>query len=126
MEAAGAARIAFNPLTPAFVAKALARVAEAEGLPLAPDAAKVLAERCAGDLRAALDALQLAAAGAPAPPPSKKVAPAGCLLYLCGRSSGAVHAGAGALRPLMKRADACSEFGLCSYVSCALVARMSF
>ena len=76
MEAAGAARIAFNSLTPTFVAKALARVAEAEGLPLAPDAAKALAERCAGDLRAALEALQLAAAGAPAPPPSKKVMPA--------------------------------------------------
>ena len=109
MEAAGAARIAFNPLTPAFVAKALARVAEAEGLPLAPDAAKVLAERCAGDLRAALDALQLAAAGAPAPLPSKKVAPAGCLLHLCGRSSGAVFPDTDALRLQMKRVDASFE-----------------
>ena len=109
MEAAGAARIAFNPLTPAFVAKALARVAEAEGLPLAPDAAKVLAERCAGDLRAALDALQLAAAGAPAPPPSRKVAPAACLLKLHGRWSGAVSAGAGVQRPRVK-VDASTDF----------------
>ena len=82
MDAAGAARITFNPLTPSFAVKALARVAEAEGLPLAPEAAKALAERCTGDLRAALEALQLAAAGAPAPPPPKKVAPAGCVPHL--------------------------------------------
>ena len=109
MEAAGAARIAFNPLTPAFAAKALAGVAAAEGLPLAPDAAKVLAERCAGDLRAALDALQLAAAGAPAPPPSRKVAPAACVLKLHGRWSGAVSAGAGVQRPRVK-VDASTDF----------------
>lgn len=72
VEAAGAARIAFNPLTPAFAAKALMRAAEAEGLPLAPEAARVLAERSAGDLRAAMEALQLAAAGTPLPPPPQK------------------------------------------------------
>ena len=72
VEAAGAARIAFNPLTPAFAAKALMRAAEADGLPLAPDAARVLAERSAGDLRAAMEALQLAAAGATLPQPPQK------------------------------------------------------
>jgi len=73
VEAAGAARIAFNPLAPAYAAKALARAAEAEALPLAPEAARGLAERAAGDLRAALEALQLAAAGAPAPAPRPRV-----------------------------------------------------
>jgi len=48
VEAAGAARIAFNPLAPAYAAKALAR-------------------------GAALEALQLAAAGAPAPAPRPRV-----------------------------------------------------
>ncbi len=72
VEAAGAARIAFNPLTPAFAAKALTRAAEAEGLPLAPEAARALAERSAGDLRAAMEALQLAAAGTALPPPPQK------------------------------------------------------
>ncbi|KAK9832070.1 hypothetical protein WJX81_003996 [Elliptochloris bilobata] len=110
--AAGAVRIAFNPLTPAFVAKALARVAEAEGLPLAPEAAKALAERCAGDLRAAMEALQLAATGAPPPPPQRKATGARGKSRSRGKAKAEGSAGEAAFTALLRVADGGRDIGL--------------
>ena len=63
LEEAGAAHIAFNPATKAEVAKALLRVAAAEGAPLTQAAAAAVAEAAHGDIRAAVTALQMRLAG---------------------------------------------------------------
>ena len=63
LEEAGAAHIAFNPATKAEVAKALLRVAAAEGATLTQAAAATVAEAAHGDIRAAVTALQMRLAG---------------------------------------------------------------
>ena len=74
---AGAVHVAFNALADTFMVKALQRLAEQEGLPLAKPDAKALAERSAGDLSHAVEMLQLACAGkaghAPPRAPAAKV-----------------------------------------------------
>ena len=63
LEEAGAAHIAFNPVTKAEVAKALLRIAAAEAAPLTQAAAAALADAAAGDIRAAVTALQMRMGG---------------------------------------------------------------
>ncbi|KXZ44240.1 hypothetical protein GPECTOR_70g470 [Gonium pectorale] len=62
LNAAGALTISFNAITANNIAKLLLRVAAAEGLQLSPAAAVGLAEAADGDVRAALQALQMDAA----------------------------------------------------------------
>lgn len=62
LSSAGAVPIAFNPVTANNVAKLLLRVAAQEGLVLAPAVALGLAEAADGDVRNALQSLQMAAA----------------------------------------------------------------
>ncbi|GLC50834.1 hypothetical protein PLESTB_000437100 [Pleodorina starrii] len=59
LQSAGAVTIGFNPVTANNIAKLLMRVAAAEGLDLAPAAAVGLAEAADGDVRSALQALQM-------------------------------------------------------------------
>ncbi|KAG2433546.1 hypothetical protein HYH02_012663 [Chlamydomonas schloesseri] len=59
LDAAGAHTISFNPVTANNIAKLLLRVAAAEGLELAPAAAVGLAEAADGDVRSALQSLQM-------------------------------------------------------------------
>jgi hypothetical protein len=63
LEAAGAAFIAFNPLTPPMIARALGRIAEAEGLAPPPQLLAAISEAAAGDLRSAVVTLQLQCGG---------------------------------------------------------------
>lgn len=72
LDAAGAAQIACNPITDNNVAKALARVAGEEGMPLAKEQALAVARQAAGDLRNALEALQLLCTGQQPLPPQPK------------------------------------------------------
>ncbi|GLI69259.1 hypothetical protein VaNZ11_013841, partial [Volvox africanus] len=59
LQSAGATTISFNPVTSNNIAKLLMRVAAAEGLELSPPAAVGLAEAADGDVRSALQALQM-------------------------------------------------------------------
>ncbi|GIL86706.1 hypothetical protein Vretimale_19803 [Volvox reticuliferus] len=59
LQSAGATTISFNPVTANNIAKLLMRVAAAEGLELSPAAAVGLAEAADGDVRSALQALQM-------------------------------------------------------------------
>ena len=63
LEAVGVAHISCNPVTANNAAKALLRVAEAERMPLAKEQAHSLAEAANGDLRNALEMLQLLSVG---------------------------------------------------------------
>ncbi len=63
LEGAGVARIACNPITANNAAKALLRMAEAERMPLSKEQAHSLAEAANGDLRNALEMLQLLSLG---------------------------------------------------------------
>ncbi|BDA49102.1 Cell cycle checkpoint protein RAD17 [Coccomyxa sp. Obi] len=68
----GVAQISCNPITDNNAAKALQRVAAAEGMPLSKEQALSIAHNAAGDLRSALDMLQLLCTGVqPLPPQSK-------------------------------------------------------
>ena len=79
MTSAGAVHMALNSLADTFMAKALQRLAEQQGLTLGKPDAKSLAERCGGDLSHAIEMLQLVSAGQPcgSPPrlPAAKVPP---------------------------------------------------
>ncbi|EFJ42812.1 hypothetical protein VOLCADRAFT_107059 [Volvox carteri f. nagariensis] len=59
LQAAGATAISFNPVTANNIAKLLMRVAAAEGHELMPATAMGLAEAADGDVRSALQALQM-------------------------------------------------------------------
>jgi hypothetical protein len=59
VQAAGAGQISFNPLTVPNVAKALINIANAEKVPLSVEAANAIATAAAGDLRNAVNNLQL-------------------------------------------------------------------
>ena len=63
MEAAGALVLAFNPATQARLAKALAAVARAEGIDVAPARLAEIAAASQGDVRCAIGTLQLMASG---------------------------------------------------------------
>ena len=67
--------VSLNPVTSAAVCKRLQAVAAAEGVALGTDDAKRVAEGCSGDLRTALETLQILCCGkamkAPAAPASK-------------------------------------------------------
>ena len=63
MEAAGALVLAFNPATQAKLAKALAAVARAEGIDVAPARLAEIAAASQGDVRCAIGTLQLMASG---------------------------------------------------------------
>ena len=63
MEAAGALVLAFNPATQAKLAKALAAVARAEGIDVAPARLTEIAAASEGDVRCAVGTLQLMASG---------------------------------------------------------------
>ena len=63
MEAAGALVLAFNPATQAKLAKALAAVARAEGIDVAPARLAEIAAASEGDIRCAIGTLQLMASG---------------------------------------------------------------
>jgi cell cycle checkpoint protein len=64
LEDAGAAHIAVNPATKSELAKAVMRIAVAEGAPVTQAAAGALVESARGDIRAAVAALQMRLAGA--------------------------------------------------------------
>ena len=63
LEATGVAHINCNPITANNAAKALLRVAEAEQMPLSKEQAQSIAEAASGDLRNAMEMLQLLALG---------------------------------------------------------------
>lgn len=63
IEAAGAHQVCLNPVTTAAMVKRISAVAAAERVPLAPADAKALAESAGGDLRNALETLQLLCGG---------------------------------------------------------------
>ena len=63
LEATGVAHISCNPITANNAAKALLRVAEAEQMPLSKKQAQSIAEAASGDLRNAMEMLQLLALG---------------------------------------------------------------
>ena len=65
LEATGVAHISCNPITANNAAKALLRVAEAEQMPLSKEQAQSIAEAASGDLRNAMEMLQLLALGHP-------------------------------------------------------------
>ena len=88
LEAAGVAHIACNPITANNAAKALLRVAEAERMPLSKEQAHSLAEAANGDLRNALEMLQLLSAGqdpTQAAPKTQKVTLSSCNISTIGR-----------------------------------------
>ncbi len=73
LDAAGAAAVSLNPLTALNILKALRAALAAEGRALPDAVVTAVAERAAGDLRAALGALQFLATGAAAAaPPAPK------------------------------------------------------
>jgi DNA polymerase III delta prime subunit len=59
LEAAGATYINFNPITASTITKALQDIAAKEGFALDPDTADAIAQAAAGDLRNAIQSLQL-------------------------------------------------------------------
>ena len=59
VEEAGAMHVSLNPVTSAAVCKRILAVAEAEGVSLGAADAKRIAEGCSGDLRTALETLQI-------------------------------------------------------------------
>ena len=63
LEATGVAHISCNPVTANNAAKALLGVAQAERMPLSKEQAHGLAEAANGDLRNALEMLQLLSMG---------------------------------------------------------------
>lgn len=63
LEAVGVAHISCNPITANNAAKALLTVAEAESMPLSKDQAQSIADAANGDLRNALEMLQLLSVG---------------------------------------------------------------
>lgn len=63
IEAAGAQHVSLNPVTSTAMLKRISAVAAAERVALAPADAKALAESAAGDLRNALETLQLLCGG---------------------------------------------------------------
>lgn len=65
IDAAGATHITFNPVTKPNIEKALKTIAGATGLQLDADLLSRTADGASGDLRNAVEALQLAAAGVP-------------------------------------------------------------
>ena len=75
VEEAGAMHVSLNPVTSAGVCKRLLAAAAAEGVALGTDDAKRVAEGCGGDLRTALETLQILCCGKamkmPAAPASK-------------------------------------------------------
>lgn len=78
LEATGAALFSFNPATATALSKLLLKVAEAEGRALSMEAASGLAQVADGDIRNALQTLQVffgaaPPAAQPAAAPAKKV-----------------------------------------------------
>ncbi len=65
IDAAGASRISFNPLTKPNIDKALQQISVEVGLRLPAESLISIAEGANGDLRNAVETLQLAAAGVP-------------------------------------------------------------
>lgn len=63
IEAAGCLQVALNPITTAAMVKRISAVAVAERITLSPADAKTLAESANGDLRNALETLQLLCGG---------------------------------------------------------------
>ena len=63
LEAVGVAHISCNPVTVNNAAKALLTVAEAESMPLSKEQAQSIADSANGDLRNALEMLQLLSMG---------------------------------------------------------------
>ena len=63
IEAAGSLQVALNPITTAAMVKRISAVAVAERVTLSPAEAKSLAESANGDLRNALETLQLLCGG---------------------------------------------------------------
>lgn len=59
LEAAGATYIHFNPITANTISTALHSIAAKEGFALDPDTADAIAQAAAGDLRNAIQSLQL-------------------------------------------------------------------
>jgi replication-associated recombination protein RarA len=59
LEAAGATYISFNPITANTITKALQDIAAKEGFALDPDTADAISTAAAGDLRNAIQSLQL-------------------------------------------------------------------
>ena len=68
---AGAVHISLNSLADTFMAKALQRLAEQQGMTLGKPDARALAERSGGDLSHAIEMLQLACAGQPCSSPPR-------------------------------------------------------
>ena len=86
LEAAGVAHISCNPVTANSAAKALLGVAQAERMPLSKEQAHSLAGAANGDLRNALEMLQLLAVGQDptlAAPKAQKVTPHHSCSALC-------------------------------------------
>lgn len=72
LDAVGVAQISCNPITDNNAAKALQRVAAEEAMPLSKEQALSIARSAAGDLRSAIEAVQLLCTGvAPLPPQPK-------------------------------------------------------
>lgn len=72
LNAVGVAQISCNPITDNNAAKALQRVAAAEAMPLTKEQALSIARNASGDLRSALDMLQLLCTGVQPVPPQPK------------------------------------------------------
>ena len=110
LEAVGVAHISCNPVTAGNAAKALLRVAEVERMPLSREQAHSLAEAASGDLRSALEMLQLLSVGQDphqAPPKTQKVTSRGRTASKLGLIKTAHHG----LRLLM---DISSVLDICS------------
>lgn len=65
IDAAGAAHISFNPITKPNIEKALKSIVGQTGLQLGAEVLTSISEGANGDLRSAVETLQLAAAGVP-------------------------------------------------------------
>ena len=76
------AHISCNPITDNNSAKALQRVAASEAMPLSKEQALSIARTAAGDLRSALDMLQLLCTGVQPLPPQPKTRKVAASFYL--------------------------------------------
>ena len=65
IDAAGAAHISFNPITKPNIEKALKSIVDGTGLQLDAEVLSSISDGANGDLRNAVETLQLAAAGVP-------------------------------------------------------------
>jgi DNA polymerase III delta prime subunit len=101
---AGALAVTFNPIPATSLVKALRLIAAAEGYEVSAAELRGVADGCLGDLRCAIETLQLALTGDPGrrKAPMKKVCLSVCL-PVCLSGSQSTGKGAGRHPPPMKK-----------------------